>query len=705
MEKIPLTYLDFDLEIGPGRGREYPVTVIRSPAGEARETVHFPYDELALENRLLSLQNALLRSGGQRRQVLSPEDQAVREFGQDLFEALVTGEVRSRYDVSLREAAQQGKGLRFKLRIQPPELAVLPWEFLYDPRESEYVSLSRNTPIVRYLELPRTVQPVSLAPPLRILGMMATPQDLPPLDVEREKQRVESALSDLQARGLIELIWLEGQTWRDLQRAMQSGPWHIFHFIGHGGFDRVADEGFVALADDDGETQRLSATHLGRLLADHHSLRLVLLNSCEGARGGQHDVFSSTASILARRGIPAVLAMQYEITDRAAIEFARAFYEAIAGGMPVDTAVAEGRKAISLAVANTTEWGTPVLYLRSDDGILFDIQAPPQTPAVATGSEPEAPRPCPRPPLVEPGIDRSWLRHRLPLALMGLPVLALLVGVALMWPRNGDPKVTSLETTTMTRDKDGTLMVYVPAGSFLMGSTRADINALLGSCRGCVNEQPQHEVTLSAFWIDQTEVTNAQYGLCVRDGICRNSIYAHDTAYNGDNYPVVGISWGDADLYCRWAGGRLPTEAEWEYAARGPQRSVYPWGEEFDCRRGNFDDDDQRDPYVVPGGVGCDGYERTAPVGSFPDGASWSGALDMSGNVWEWVNDWYATIYLGALWSLDNPTGPAYGTSKVLRGGSWFYGILGARTSFRKDDLPNRRDEAYGFRCAFEAGG
>jgi formylglycine-generating enzyme required for sulfatase activity len=634
------------------------------------------------------------------------------------------------------------QGLRVKLRIQPPELAVLPWEFLYDPRESEYVCLSRNTPIVRYLELPRTAQPVSVAPPLRILGMIASPQDLPPLDVAREKQRVERAIRDLQARGLVELIWLEGQTWRDLQRAMQSGPWHIFYFIGHGGFDRAADEGFVALADDEGETQRLSATHLGRLLADHHSLRLVLLNSCEGARGGQHDVFSSTASILARRGIPAVLAMRYEITDRAAIEFARAFYEAIVSAMPVDTAVAEGRKAISLAVANTAEWGTPVLYLRSDDGVLFDIQAPPQTPVVAAKPEPEAPRPSALPPAVGLGTHGSWLRHRLPLALVGLLVLALVVGVALMWPRDGERKATSPGTltapglaaqpapsptpglsaatsrpeastatspwavgSTMTRDKDGALMVYVPAGSFLMGSTQADINALLGPCRECENEQPQHEVTLSAFRIDQTEVTNAQYALCVRDGICRNSIYAHDTAYNGDNYPVVGISWGDADLYCRWAGGRLPTEAEWEYAARGPQRSVYPWGNEFDCLRGNFDDDDQRDPYVVPGGVGCDGYERTAPVGSFQDGASWSGVLDMSGNVWEWVSDWYATSYQEATSSLDNPTGPATGTSKVLRGGSWFYGILGARTSFRKDDLPNRRDEAYGFRCAFEAGG
>jgi len=376
VDRTPLTYLDFELEIGPRQGREYPVSIIRSPAGVADATLYFPFDELALENRLKDLQIALLRSGGERRQVLSPEEQTVQDFGRALFDALLTGEVRSRYDVGQREAAQQGKGLRLKLRIQPPELAVLPWEFMYDPRRAEYVCLSRHTPIVRFLELPEAVQALKVTAPLRILGMLASPSDLPPLDAVREKERVERALQTLQKHGLLELSWLEGQTWRDLQRAMRSGPWHIFHFIGHGGFDRVADEGYIALADEAGETWRLSATQLGRLLADHQSLRLVLLNSCEGARGGECDIFSSSASILVRRGIPAVLAMQCEISDRAAIEFARAFYEALAEGVPVDTAVAEARKAVSLAVSNTVEWGTPVLYTRAFDGQLFSVRIP-----------------------------------------------------------------------------------------------------------------------------------------------------------------------------------------------------------------------------------------------------------------------------------------------------------------------------------------
>jgi hypothetical protein len=368
-----LRYLDFELEIGPGSGRDYPVAVVRSPAGEARETMHFPFDELALENHLNKLQIALLRSGGNRRRIPSPEEQTVQGFGQALFNALLTGEVRSRYDVSQREAVGQNKGLRLKLRIRPPELAALPWEFIYDSRQAEYVCLSRSTPVVRYLELPQLIQPLTVTLPLRILGMITCPSDLPSLDVTREKQRMEKAIKGLRTRRLVELTWLDGQTWRDLQRAMRSGPWHAFHFIGHGGFDRNADEGLVALADEQGQSYCLNATQLGRLLADHSSLRLVLLNACEGARGSKHDIFSSTASILVRRGIPAVLAMQYEITDQAAIEFSRAFYEAVADEMPADAAVAEARKAVSMAVTNTIEWGTPVLYMRSPDGVLFNL--------------------------------------------------------------------------------------------------------------------------------------------------------------------------------------------------------------------------------------------------------------------------------------------------------------------------------------------
>jgi uncharacterized protein YjdB len=369
-----LTYDDFEVEIGQGKGLDYPITVLHSEAGETRATMHFPYDELVLENRLLALKNALLGSGGDRRTSLSPEEQAVQDFGSDLFNALITGEVRNRYDISLEKAKQNGRGLRLKLHIQSPNLAVLPWEFMYETRQEEYMGLMRSISIVRYPEHPQPIQPLTVELPLRILGMVASPKDLQPLDIDNEKQRIEEALKNLQEKGLVELTWLEGQTWRDLHKAMLGGPWHIFHFIGHGGFDPVHKEGIIALADDNGRMRSFGATELSRLLADHQSLRLVILNSCEGARGSERDLNSSNASILVRRGIPAVLAMQYKITDRAAIEFSRTFYDTLSYGLPVDTAVAEARKAISIEIANTVEWGTPVLYMRSPDGMLFNIR-------------------------------------------------------------------------------------------------------------------------------------------------------------------------------------------------------------------------------------------------------------------------------------------------------------------------------------------
>jgi ribosomal protein S27AE len=368
-----IDYLDFELEIGSGKRGKYPVTVLHSPAGETHEDMKFPFDELTLESRLKDIQIAILSSIGNGR-TFSSWEKTIRDFGQNIFDSLLKGEVRSAYDVSLREAKQQGKGLRLKLRIKPPELAALPWEFLYDSRFAKYISLSRNTPLVRYIELPQVIQPLITTLPIHILGVISSPRDLPPLNVQHEKKRMEDAIKDLRDRGMVNVTWLEGQTWHELQRIMRKGPWHIFHFIGHGGFDHDADEGFIALEDEEGKMFFLSASQLGMLLANHNSLRLALLNSCEGARGSEHDIFSSTAAILIRQGIPAVLAMQYTISDRAAIEFSRIFYESLADEMPVDAAVSEARLAVNLAIKNTVEWGTPVLYMRSPDGVLFKIQ-------------------------------------------------------------------------------------------------------------------------------------------------------------------------------------------------------------------------------------------------------------------------------------------------------------------------------------------
>jgi hypothetical protein len=170
------------------------------------------------------------------------KEEDVQRFGQTLFEALLEGDLRSLYYESKREATRQGQGLRIRLHIRAPELAALPWEYLYDPRVPDYLCLSRSTPLVRYLDLAHPIEPLSIAPPLQILAMIASPSDQEALDTTRERERMRQALEPLEQRGLVKLTWLEGQTWRDLQRAMRSGPWHIFQFIGHGAFDRRAEE-------------------------------------------------------------------------------------------------------------------------------------------------------------------------------------------------------------------------------------------------------------------------------------------------------------------------------------------------------------------------------------------------------------------------------------------------------------------------------
>ena len=424
-----MEYLDFELEIGPGEIGEYPVRVIRSPAGEVSVTMRFPFDGPTLINRLQALEIALLRSSGTRRRTATSEEQLVQQFGRELYDSVLDGDVKTLFDVSKREAFEQDFGLRVKLRIQAPDLAVIPWEYLYDSREGEYLALARGTPVVRYLELPQPIKPLAVTPPLHILGMVASPRDQDLLDTDRERKRLETALKPLQDEGRISLNWIEGETWRDLQRAMRSGEWHIFHFIGHGAYEDERHEGFVALSDDGGRTHLLSAAHLGRLLDDHHPLRLAVLNSCEGARGGAHDVLSSTAAVLMRRGVPAVVAMQYEITDRAAIEFTRAFYEAIADGQPVDGAVGEARIAVSLALDKTLEWGVPVLYMHAPDGRIFDVQGPP----VARDGGGHAPAVPLLPRLAEVLRGRARL-----LAVAGALLAALLVAGALVMTRDGD---------------------------------------------------------------------------------------------------------------------------------------------------------------------------------------------------------------------------------------------------------------------------
>ena len=302
-----------------------------------------------------------------RRQELraSPVRRVVRRRGPQCFRCRVA-----------RASRRTATGLRIRLSFDTGALAGLPWEYMFDERSGDFVGLSEGTPIVRYLRIGQPPRPLAVDPPLRMLGLIASPADRAALDTAAERERLENALQDLRSSNRVELHWAEGESWRALQHELRKGPWHLFHFVGHGGFDTSLGEGVIALVNETGGSELVSATNLGRLLGDHQPMRLAVLNACEGARADDTDIFSSVATTLVRRGTPAVVGMQYEITDTAAIEVARVFYEAIADGLPVDLALTDARKAVCLAMPGSLEWGVPVLYTHTDDGVLFKLTAP-----------------------------------------------------------------------------------------------------------------------------------------------------------------------------------------------------------------------------------------------------------------------------------------------------------------------------------------
>lgn len=244
-------------------------------------------------------------------------------------------------------------------------------------------------------------------------------------------------------------------------------------------------------------------------------------------------------------------------------------------------------------------------------------------------------------------------------------------------------------------------MVFVPEGKFLMGSTDEQIQAateeLLRDCSTCqqasdwfVDQKPQHTVYLDAFWTDKFEVTNALYQKCAVTGKCaapsESKSFSRSSYYGNsqyDNFPVIYVSWNDAKTFCEWAGKRLPTEAEWEKAARGDKGRLYPWGNEWTAARVNAEER----------------IKETAAIGSYPDDVSLYGAMDMGGNVREWVSDWYDENYYSHS-PQNNPPGAPSGQLRVLRGGSWGGYMVSALAASRVAYDPATQEHYIGFRCA-----
>jgi len=444
-----------------------------------------------------------------------------REEGAELFRSVFKGEVRERWLQSLK-SIKEGGGLRLKLRLEGvPELVGLPWECLYDPDQKSFLALKIETPVLRYLEVAAEDLPLKPPIPLKMLVMTANPEGTEALDIEPEIQAIKQALAPLGSR--VEIKHLDRPSLADLEGHLRDC--HVLHFIGHGSFDDRSGSGALILEGRDGQPRTVDAHDLAGLLPKRHALRLVVLNSCEGARHSDEDVFSGVAQALVQKGVPAVVAMRHDIGDEAAVLFAGRFYESLARGEPIHEAVTLARKGISSD--HGSAWSVPALYMRQD----------------------LRPFPIPR-----------WKGWTIVVAVF---CLALLLGLA--WyevPR----LIASYECPSPPGL--GMRFVKIPDGSFEMGSDY-----------GPGLEKPPHSVTLrKPFCLGVFEVTQRQWD---------DVMHSNPSAVKGDDLPVESVSWNDVQVFLKKLNEidpsghyRLATEAQWEYVASGGGRGVYGYGDD-----------------------------------------------------------------------------------------------------------------------------
>ena len=366
-----MEYLNFDLTLR--RCESGYLIQVQTPDGkQAGENFSNPFSEQELTdfwNNIGDLSRQTRKpQGANLSNIRETSLKRAKDIGGRLFAEVFYGTalecLRSSLDYVNNDKGQN-KGLRIRLNLTSvPELAKLPWEYLYYPPGNNFFSLLRGAAIVRFLDLMDPIPLFSVPQPLRILVMIGGHKGL---NVKRELKKLRDGLGKITS---IELDLMDEATLEALRQKLLHGTFHVFHFIGHGGFDSEQGGGQLLFADSKGQSMPVSGEEIGVMLHEHRTLRLVILNACEGSVTAHDNSFSGVAQSLIQHRVPAVIAMQREITDKAAIDFSKGFYEAIVLGHPVEFAMAEARKAI-FAQKNYVEWGTPTLYSRSPNGLIF----------------------------------------------------------------------------------------------------------------------------------------------------------------------------------------------------------------------------------------------------------------------------------------------------------------------------------------------
>jgi tetratricopeptide (TPR) repeat protein len=363
-----IKYLDFEITVHETGENQYQVTA-RSGKDKAEMAFINPFNE---DKRALigaTLNTIALRSVARVRSSSAPEVKKMKEVGSTLFQHAINGPVREFYNKCQSQADAQGKGIRWRFTLDP-SVSDLPWEFLC--LQDRFLALHPRSPVVRYIQGAEPVATVKGEHPLRVLVVIAGPKDVAPLDTEAEKGRIGAALEPLIKEGLVDIEIIEGpDTWETLMKKVRPNQTHILHFIGHGEFDEKNGEGVLIMEDADSNAMRIESERLGVLVQGKSRLQLVILNSCLGTQGDSSRPFSSMAAGLVRSGVPAVIAMQFEISDQAARKISETFYSSLALNFPVDAALTEARRQIFLSDRESLEWATPILYMQVPDGQLF----------------------------------------------------------------------------------------------------------------------------------------------------------------------------------------------------------------------------------------------------------------------------------------------------------------------------------------------
>ncbi|MGB3921307.1 CHAT domain-containing protein [Methanothrix sp.] len=302
------------------------------------------------------------------------QEEHLKRLGSILFDALFDKKISNQFAALKAEAENMGRGIRLRLIFENPEIAALPWEFLYEESTNTFLANDPKTALSRYIDVPlrrQEIKPASL--PLKMLLVISSPSDLDPLDSEGEEGLIRKALEKHISSGLIQIDTISKATIDAIYQKMNEKAYNVFHFIGHGVFGN--NKGHVALVDEDGRASLLDDEAFANLFLGRRGLGLVILNSCEGAMTSSGQVFRGMAPCLVQRGIPAVVAMQYTILDSTAKIFAEEFYRSLARGEPVDRAVQSARNLISIKVKlDNRGFATPVLFMRAKDGLILNLQ-------------------------------------------------------------------------------------------------------------------------------------------------------------------------------------------------------------------------------------------------------------------------------------------------------------------------------------------